>query len=57
MAKRRVGLIQSFKLAGKASMDSPDPSGVGGFWGTLIFGFWWWITGVPEDRPKKPESG
>jgi hypothetical protein len=49
-SRRRVGFLQSFKLAGKAGLKAEDPTnGVGALLGTVIFGIWWWIVGAPVD--------
>ena len=56
MSRRRVSLVESFKVAGKAA----DQSGGGdaGLLATIAFGFWWWIVGVPEDdSTQETESG
>jgi hypothetical protein len=50
MARRRVGFLQSFKIARKAGLEADDPSGgIGAFFSSIIFGFWWWIVGVPRE--------
>jgi hypothetical protein len=52
MPRRWVSLAESFKIAGKASTDAPGPwiEERLGTW--LLFGIWWWLMGVPQDRPK-----
>jgi hypothetical protein len=58
MERRRVGLIGSFKAAGKASLGASDAGGDSALWATIIFGVWWWIRGVPpggpDDEAKPP---
>jgi hypothetical protein len=55
--RHRVGLIKSFKAAGKASLGASDAGGDSALWATVIFGIWWWIRGVPPGDPAdEPES-
>ena len=49
MARRRVGFIQSFKMAGKTAADTSGGGTDAGLWAMLTVGLWWWIAGVPEE--------
>ena len=51
--RRRVSLTQSFKIAGKGALSANDPTGgEGSLLLTIIFGFWWWIVGVPAGKSE-----
>jgi hypothetical protein len=48
MARRRVSLKESFKLAGSAASGGSDIDT--SLLATIVFGIWWWIAGVPKDK-------
>jgi hypothetical protein len=55
--RRRVGFLQSFKLAGKAGIEADDPTnGAGALLGTVFFGIWWWIVGAPVDEEDQGKT-
>ena len=51
MARRRVSLGTSFRIADNAGSDSTNPDMIAPqstLLAPVIFGVWWWIVGVPE---------
>jgi hypothetical protein len=52
--RRRVSLLESFKLAGRAGLKAPDSTaGDASLIATIVFGIWWWVAGVPLDEEDK----
>jgi len=60
VARRRIGPVKSFRLAGRSAMDTDDMTGGdGSFVMMILFGVWWSIAGVPErylrdENPHEP---
>lgn len=49
VARKRVGLRRSFKLAGRAAFGTPDTTGGdASMAATIAVGVWWCLVGVPE---------
>jgi hypothetical protein len=49
--RRRVSLRESFKIAGKGSLETGGGEEI--LLATIVFGLWWWIAGVPVDRKER----
>lgn len=59
MARHRVSLGRSVRFASNAGIDSTNPDMVAPqstLLAPLIFGFWWWIVGVPESEFNRDNS-
>jgi hypothetical protein len=57
VVRRRVSVRESFKIAGKAAFQADDMTGgEGSLLGTIVFGIWWWIAGVPTKRDDDEEQ-
>jgi hypothetical protein len=50
MPRKRVGFLRSFKAAWRAAWKVPERVDAA-VWLAPLFGFWWWIRGLPEETP------
>jgi hypothetical protein len=52
--RKRVSLRESFKIAGRGSLEGGDSVPLEASLGaTILFGIWWWIAGVPVNKNDK----